>query len=118
MTTEEKASQRQIAGTLGVDEKTVRRDVAADAAVTPDDASENDDSGPSSAANAAPTLSGAEAAKAAEKAERKAAAAEETKARRDASRTWTPPRHPAGFFFALFCGAPAAACKGNRATPG
>ena len=56
-----KASNRQIAKTIGADERTVRRDTAANAAPVEKTAKENRDESGRSAANAAP--SGAQAAK-------------------------------------------------------
>ena len=56
-------SNRQIARTLGVDETTIRRDAAANAAEGPKEPKENKARESSGAANAAPTLTGAEAAK-------------------------------------------------------
>ena len=93
MAAQEKASQRQIGRTLGVDGETVRRDLgkaAANAALAPTDDTVEADSTGVTAANAAPDLSGAEAAKAAGQAAKKAAAAAQTKAKREASRNAAP----------------------------
>jgi N6-adenosine-specific RNA methylase IME4 len=56
-------SNRQIARTMGVDERTVRRDTAANAAPKEKNANENNDTNVQNAANAAAPLSGAEAAR-------------------------------------------------------
>lgn len=95
MAAQEKASQRQIGRTLGVAHTTVLGDLdkrGANAPTTPDDGTTKGESTPALGANAPSVLSGSEAAVAASKAERKAVAAEETKARREASRN-APPIH-------------------------
>jgi N6-adenosine-specific RNA methylase IME4 len=73
------ASNRAIAKTLGVDEKTVRRDGAANAADGRKNTSQNNDQLGKGAANAARLASGGEAAKIVE---RRTTSIEETQARR------------------------------------
>jgi hypothetical protein len=85
-----KASNRKIAKVLGVDETTVRRDTAANAASGQKKASPIKGEKSAAAANAAPALSGAEVARLAQQRESKLAAAEETVERREASRGATP----------------------------
>jgi hypothetical protein len=69
--TQPKVSNRAIAKALGADEKTVRRDAAANAAPADKKPSNAKGQKAASAANAAPTLTGAAAAKAVEKVEAK-----------------------------------------------
>ncbi|MGY2845638.1 N6-adenosine-specific RNA methylase IME4 [Bradyrhizobium sp. USDA 4509] len=57
------ASNRQLAKLVGVDERTMRRDVAANAAAATENPSKNKESQVATAAIAAPTISGAVAAK-------------------------------------------------------
>jgi site-specific DNA-methyltransferase (adenine-specific) len=82
-----KVSKRQIARTLGVSDQTVGRDLATN--VAGGSSKPKAFQGPT-ATNVAPRLTGAESATVIERHEKKLAAAEESKARREASRAATP----------------------------
>jgi hypothetical protein len=81
------ASNRAIARTIGVDDRTIRRDHAANAAPRSEKPNENKDALIATAANAAlPALSGAEAAKIVGREQKKTESANSAKQRREASR--------------------------------
>lgn len=85
MAAQEKASQRQIGRTLGVDQQTVRGDLGRRedlSSPSPDHGTTKADEDAAAEGKSSPTLSGSEASKAVAKAERKAAAIEEAKAER------------------------------------
>jgi IS30 family transposase len=89
-----KASNRQIANTLGVAPATVDRDIASNEAPKPKESKETASSSSTAASNEAPPakLSGADAAQAVEKVDSREARATDSKKKREASRgAWCEP---------------------------